>query len=146
MKNLIFGLILFVPLIGTSQKLAEISFSNEDNAIGLNYIDTGNNFVIGAEKGIYEYDRAKIEHQKYKIGYSTMFENILNGDNNLITTASICYNEYKVIYNLDQVKRMPKISFQLGFRSDFTDRIWIGANWDIVQCTGGFNIAFLIKQ
>ena len=50
------------------------------------------------------------------------------------------------IYNFDHVKKLHRVSFEIGFRADFTKRIWIGANFDIVHGTGGFNIAYLISK
>lgn len=144
MRKLILLLLVLIPFTGIGQKLAEISFSNEDKAIGLNYIDLSNHFVIGAESGLYRYDRARIEHQKYKAGFVLIQRKILNDNSDLIWTASICYNHYKELYNYDQVKKMPMISCEFGFRAELTKFIYAGANFDIVHGTGGFNLGFRI--
>jgi hypothetical protein len=144
MKNLITLIIALLPIIGNGQKLIEVSLNNEDKAIGLNYIDAGNHFIIGAESGLFKYGYAKVEHQKYKIGYSLMFGEMLDGYNTLILTASPCYNKYNVIYNDDHIKRMPKWSFEISARTNLTDRIYMGIQCDIIRCTGGFNLGFLI--
>ena len=144
MKKLITLIIILLPLIGISQKLVELSLSNEDKAIGISYIDSDNHFIIGVENGTYKYDRSKVDHQKYKLGYSLLVNEILNGKNNLLFTTSLCYNKYDVIYNDEQIKKMPKYTCEVGVRSNLTDRLYIGFQYDIRHKSGGFNVSVII--
>ena len=144
MKKLIFFLFLIAPTLSMSQKHIEIIHNTENKSIGINYIDVSNNFIIGAERGLYKYILAKVEYQKYKIGHSILFKEILGGQNNLLVSSTVCYNNYDVKYNFDKIKKMPLISCEIGVRSNFTERLYFGFQYDIILNHGGFSISFLI--
>lgn len=144
MRKLILLLLVLIPFAGMNQKIAEVSISNKDYAVGLSYVDLSNHFIVGAESGLYRYTMARIKHQKYKAGYVLIQKEILYNKNDLIWTASICYNHYKEIYNYGKVKKLPMISCEFGFRAELTKFIYTGAHFDPIHGAGGFNVGFVI--
>jgi len=144
MRNLITLIIVLLPLTGSGQKLIETSFNNEDKAFGLAYIDADYNFILGINEGVYEDTLYEINHDLYKVGIAYLFEEVFLSPNDLLITASLCYNEYDVIKNLGAVTKTPKYTCEIGIRSNLFDSVYAGFQYDVIHRTGGFNLSIVI--
>jgi len=163
---LLTAFLVVVTLCSYSQKnMTEIIYAPEDAAFGINvsksvFGDFNKSgifgILVGAEKGIYRSKSSttrlsKIEHEKYRIGISHISQDyntssFYGDDIYTILYVAACYNEYDIIYNLDNFinpDNLHKITFEFGVKTTISRDYIVGFNFDVIQTTGAFTVGVL---